>query len=79
MARSKSSTATATRSKKAPAAKSAATRAPAKPAGRTKSGAQPSHERIAQRAFEIWIERGCPVGTENENWALAQKQLIAEG
>lgn len=35
----------------------------------------PSHEQIARRAYEIWMGRGMPDGTDHENWLEAEKQL----
>jgi uncharacterized protein (TIGR02271 family) len=34
-----------------------------------------THEQIAKRAFEIWQQRGCPPGTEQENWLEAERQF----
>jgi hypothetical protein len=35
----------------------------------------PTDEQIAVRAYEIWLEKGKPDGTELENWAEAERQL----
>ena len=32
---------------------------------------------VASRAYHIWLERGCPEGTELENWARAEQELRA--
>ena len=34
-----------------------------------------SHDKIAQRAFEIWKQNG---GSEEENWLQAEKELRTE-
>jgi hypothetical protein len=35
----------------------------------------PTTEQIAQRAYFIWLERGCPHGTDEQNWADAEREL----
>lgn len=37
----------------------------------------PSRERIARRAYQIWQSRGCPCGTEAQDWAQAEAELRA--
>jgi hypothetical protein len=37
----------------------------------------PTHEQIARRAYEIWIQSGCEAGRDSENWAQAERELIA--
>jgi len=32
-------------------------------------------EQIAQRAYFIWLERGCPSGTADQDWMDAELQL----
>jgi hypothetical protein len=32
---------------------------------------------IAQRAYEIWQESGCPEGCEQEHWYQAEAELTA--
>jgi Protein of unknown function (DUF2934) len=34
-----------------------------------------THEQIADRAFELWQQRGYPPGTDLENWLEAERQL----
>ncbi|HMB06470.1 MAG TPA: DUF2934 domain-containing protein, partial [Isosphaeraceae bacterium] len=34
-----------------------------------------TREQIANRAYEIWQQRGCPPNTEQENWLEAERQL----
>ena len=59
----------AAKSPSAPRAKKSPPRAKAAPAAIT-------HERIAQRAFEIWVERGMPIGCDEENWLTAEHELM---
>ncbi len=35
----------------------------------------PSHDQIAVRAYEIWLGRGKPEGTDHEDWVEAERQL----
>jgi hypothetical protein len=35
-------------------------------------------EKIAQRAYEKWIKRGRPQGTEVQDWLEAENELKAE-
>jgi hypothetical protein len=37
------------------------------------------HERIRQRAHEIWEREGRPDGREHEHWDRATKEITAEG
>ena len=30
---------------------------------------------IAARAYECWKERGCPIGSDQEDWFRAEKEL----
>jgi hypothetical protein len=36
------------------------------------------HEKIAQRAYEKWLKRGQPPGTEMQDWLEAERELKAE-
>lgn len=45
----------------------------------TDSNSTPTHEQIAQRAFEIFIERGQPANQDLAHWLEAEKQLRAAG
>ena len=38
-----------------------------------------SRAEIAQRAFELWHERGCPVGSPDVDWKEAEQDLLARG
>ncbi len=35
----------------------------------------PTEERISALAYELWIQRGCPIGTPEEDWCRAEEQL----
>jgi hypothetical protein len=37
----------------------------------------PTHEQIACRAYEIWLQSGCVSGRDAENWAQAERELSA--
>jgi hypothetical protein len=37
-----------------------------------------AHERIAMRAYEKWVQRGCPHGTDQQDWLDAEAELKAE-
>lgn len=37
-----------------------------------------SHERIAERARELWMHRGSPAGRDLEHWLEAERQLRNE-
>lgn len=39
----------------------------------------PTHEQIARRAYEIFIERGQPEGQDLAHWLEAERQLRAAG
>jgi len=34
-----------------------------------------SHQAIAEKAFEIWLSQGQPIGFEQQNWLEAELQL----
>ena len=36
------------------------------------------HEKIAQRAYEKWMKRGCAHGSHTQDWAEAEAELKAE-
>ena len=33
------------------------------------------HDKIRDRAFQIWLENGCPTGRDLENWRQAEHEL----
>ena len=36
------------------------------------------HEKIAMRAYDRWCQRGCPEGTDQQNWLEAEAELKTE-
>jgi hypothetical protein len=44
----------------------------------TSSNVQPAHDRIAERARQLWMERGSPGGRDLEHWLEAERQLRDE-
>jgi hypothetical protein len=36
------------------------------------------HDKIAMRAYEKWVKRGRPQGTEMQDWMEAENELKAE-
>jgi len=44
-----------------------------KPPERAK--ADPTPEQVAALAYQLWLERGCPVGSDQEDWFRAEAQL----
>ena len=39
---------------------------------------RPSHEAIAQLAYAIWEQRGCPIGSPEQDWLRAEHALLRE-
>ncbi len=39
---------------------------------------KPSQEEISARAYQIFVERGCPEGRDLEHWLEAEAQLSGE-
>ena len=39
---------------------------------------RPTHQQIADRAKEIWRNKGCPAGQDDANWYEAETQLERE-
>lgn len=35
-------------------------------------------EKVAAKAYDIWLHKGCPKGCEMENWREAEEELINE-
>lgn len=63
--------------------KAPAAAAPAKTnGGKTAGGTAPTQTltagAIAQRAYEIWKESGCPNGKDQEHWFRAERELRAK-
>jgi hypothetical protein len=38
-------------------------------------GQLPTHNEIAERAHERWLQRGCPSGSNEEDWLEAEREL----
>lgn len=36
-----------------------------------------TRERIAERAYQIWLENGCPSGHDRDHWLQAERELGA--
>ena len=34
-----------------------------------------SHEEIAVRAYALWEQRGCPIGSPEEDWLCAEEEI----
>ena len=34
--------------------------------------------RIAALAYELWLERGCPIGSDQEDWFRAEEMVKSE-
>lgn len=50
-----------------------------KPSARqTKAPAGPTFEQIAERAKNLWQQRGCPPNQDEQNWYDAENQLKQE-
>ena len=39
------------------------------------AGSEPTHEEISARAHALWVERGCPDGSPEEDWLAAENEL----
>lgn len=39
----------------------------------------PSHDAIALRAYEFFLQRGCTHGWDVEDWLQAERELLANG
>ena len=37
---------------------------------------RPAHEKIEQRAYEIWSAEGCPRGRDMEIWLAAEREIL---
>jgi len=37
---------------------------------------QPAREQIARRAYEIWLEEGCPIGCAESHWLRAEADVL---
>ena len=39
---------------------------------------KPDHETIALRAYELWVSRGCPIGSPEVDWECAEQELASK-
>lgn len=39
----------------------------------------PDKTRIATLAYDLWVERGCPAGSDQEDWFRAERLLKERG
>jgi hypothetical protein len=46
-------------------------------AGALESPSALTAREIEERAYQSWIERGCPMGSPEEDWYRAERELIA--
>lgn len=54
-------------------------KSPAPAARKTKSAkSAPTHEEIALRAYQIYLERGGTPGNELEDWTRAERELMGK-
>jgi hypothetical protein len=45
---------------------------------RTENGDSNNHSETAALAYQLWQERGCPVGSDQEDWFRAEAQLKSQ-
>ena len=38
----------------------------------------PDHAEIARLGYRHWLERGCPIGSPEEDWSWAEQDLLNE-
>lgn len=38
----------------------------------------PEYDQIAALAYELWLARGCPEGSPEEDWLQAEQELTAK-
>ena len=44
----------------------------------TTGGANPDHAAISALAHQLWMARGCPIGSDLEDWFLAEAMLKSQ-
>ena len=44
---------------------------------RCAEGSAPDEAAIRRKAYELWLERGCPNGSPEEDWREAEMLLVA--
>ncbi len=45
------------------------------PERQSEAGHRPAHDEIAALAYEHWERRGCPIGSAEEDWFAAEREL----
>jgi hypothetical protein len=53
--------------------------APVRPKEAIASSLQPTHEAIALRAHQIFLERGCEHGHDVDDWLQAEREIQTSG
>jgi hypothetical protein len=48
------------------------------PAAQPSAAPKVTHDRIAMRAYDKWLQRGCPHGSDQQDWLEAEAELTAE-
>jgi hypothetical protein len=48
------------------------------PAAQPSAAPKVTHDRIAMLAYEKWMKRGCPHGSDQQDWLEAEAELRAE-
>jgi hypothetical protein len=43
--------------------------------GPSPGGKGPAADQIAARAYQIWLENGCPKGRDDDHWFQAEREL----
>jgi len=43
------------------------------------AGANPDEAGIAALAYQLWLARGCPIGSDQDDWFLAESILKSRG
>jgi hypothetical protein len=53
-------------------------KSPAKPraVSASVSAAAPPVDKVAELAYTLWVERGCPIGNADHDWLRAEQQLL---
>lgn len=49
--------------------------APLQESSATAAAFSPSESEIATIAYQLWIDRGCPIGSDQEDWSQAEEML----
>jgi len=39
------------------------------------TAARPDHNNVEALAYELWVQRGCPLGSDQEDWFRAEAEL----